>query len=198
MHRVLRCCGCETVFHQKSSSFSEDYEHVENPETGDTELDFNKTVTYWPAPSERRRPDWLTEWDIEDSTLHRILEETYNALDVDSRILAGIGVRTIFDRASEVLGVDPSLSFAKKLEALQTKGKIGEEERNDLEALTDAGGAAAHRGWQPSPQQMSTLMDTMENFIKRAIVMRSRIDQLKGTVPARTLRLPKPPSTGSS
>jgi hypothetical protein len=191
-HRVLKCCGCETVFHQKASSFSEEYEHVENPHTGEHELEFTETLTYWPAPAARRRPDWLDEWRIEDATLYRILDETYKALDVDSRILAGIGIRTVFDRASEVLKVDPDLSFKKKLEALEEKGKIGKEERSDLEVLTDAGGAAAHRAWQPTPEQISTLMDTMENFIKRAFVMRSRIDKLKTNLPPRGSASPRP------
>lgn len=190
-HRVLKCCGCETVYHQKASCFSEDYDHVENSETGQYEIEYQETLTYWPAPARRRRPDWLDEWEIEDGTLYRILEETYNALDVDSRILAGIGIRTAFDRASEVLKVDPNLPFKQKLEELEKNGKIGREERNDLEVLTDAGGAAAHRAWQPSPEEIITLMDTMENFIKRTFVMRSRIDKLKGKIPPRMPKIPK-------
>jgi hypothetical protein len=44
-------------------------------------------------------------------------------------------------------------------------GKIGRSERETLEILTDAGGAAAHRGWKPTVKQLDTLMTVGEQFL---------------------------------
>jgi hypothetical protein len=80
-----------------------------------------------------------------DADLYSLLKETYNALDVDARVLSATGARTIFDRASELLKIDPALTFMEKLDELQKKGHISSSERAQLDILTDAGGAAAHR-----------------------------------------------------
>src|SRR5262249_11815942 len=107
-------------------------------------------ITYWPVPSKRKPPDWVIELLSEDSVLYDLVTETYAALNNDAPVLAAVGLRTVFDRASEKMGVDPALSFAEKLDALERMGKMGRSERGTLEPLTDAGGAAAHRGWKPT------------------------------------------------
>jgi hypothetical protein len=145
-HRMLRCGGCKTVYFQESYVFSEDYDYDHHPVTGDPMMEYNVKITYWPAPAKRARPEWLSDLFGVDRGLHDLLEETYNVLDVDARVLAATGVRTTFDRASELLGVDPSLSFNEKLDEFLSNGKIGGDERKHLAILTDAGGAAAHRG----------------------------------------------------
>jgi hypothetical protein len=102
------------------------------------------TITYWPAPSKRKRPSWTNEL-IEDWDLYKLVLETYTALDNDAPVLAAMGLRTVFDRTSEKLGVDAAFGFAEKLDLLLKMGKIGQSEKGTLEVLTDAGGAAAHR-----------------------------------------------------
>ena len=58
---------------------------------------------------------------------------------------AAIGARTAFDRATEKLGIEPSLTFAEKLEKAKSDGLVGTNERNALEVMISAGSAAAHR-----------------------------------------------------
>ena len=79
-------------------------------------------------------------------------------------------MRTLFDRASKLLDVDPNFPFSKKLQELQSSGHIGNQEREVLSILVDAGSAAAHRGWQPSPEQLEPIFDTMEQFLERSFV----------------------------
>jgi hypothetical protein len=86
--------------------------------------------------------------------LEDLLTSVYTALDNDLRVLAAIGLRTAFDRASELLSVDPEKTFADKLSQLMANGDIGSTEKESLDVLTDAGGAAAHRGWKPNPKQL--------------------------------------------
>ena len=56
------------------------------------------------------RPDWLG--DLEDETLRQVLDEIYAALDGDQRVLAGIGARTVLDRAMVLNGADEASSFS--------------------------------------------------------------------------------------
>jgi hypothetical protein len=100
---MLECGGCKTVFFHVDSFFSEDY----GP---DGRLE--KRTTYYPAPAKRERPEWFSILHLE-SGLDSLLNETYNALDVDARVLSAIGARTVFDRVSELLKIDP-LSPSRK------------------------------------------------------------------------------------
>jgi hypothetical protein len=171
---MLECGGCKTVFFQQDYLFSEDI-GPDGPE---------RTITYYPAPAKRKRPDWFSPLDIE-SRLYDLLRETYNALDVDARVLSVSGARTIFDRVSELLKIDPTLTFREKLGELQSEGHISLSELRHLDILTDAGGAAAHRGWKPKPDQLDTVMSILENFIHRKFVIESEAKRLKAELPRR-------------
>jgi hypothetical protein len=117
------------------------------------------------------------------------LSEVYVALDNDLKVLAAIGMRTTFDRASEILGVHPELSFKDKLKGLNDAGHIGDGEMTAISVLTDAGSAAAHRGWSPTNTELDTMMEILEGFINRNLVLGNATLKLKGRLPA---RLPNP------
>jgi hypothetical protein len=118
--------------------------------------------------------------------------ELYGALDNDLRILAAIGIRTTYDIASELLGINAEMTFEKKLDALVTSGRIGKLDKARLEMVVDAGSASAHRGWQPLPEDLETMMDVLEHFIYESFVAPARKEKLdakaakvKKTVPPR-------------
>jgi hypothetical protein len=184
--RILQCGGCKSAYFQDIYIFSEDYDYDQGPD-GQPTMSYNERIEYYPAPAKRSRPEWLTFLDIERG-LFDLLEETYKALNVDARVLAATGARTVFDRASELLKVDPSLSFREKLDVLQQQGHIGRSEREHLDLLTDAGGAAALRGWKPSPAQLNTIMSIVEAFIYRKFVLDAEVKKLKKQIPARQKR----------
>jgi hypothetical protein len=177
---MLECGGCRTVYFREDYVFSEDF-GPDGPET---------RTTYYPAPAKRKRPEWFSFLNLE-GRLYGLLEETYNALDVDARVLSATGARTLFDRASELLKIDPALPFNEKLEQLQIKGHISSSERAHLDVLTDAGGAAAHRGWQPTPDLLDTIMTIVETFIHRKFVLEAEVKRLKKEIPRRQRRKKK-------
>jgi hypothetical protein len=172
---MLECGGCETIYFETRSSDSEEYD-----ENGPV-----VRVTYYPAPSKRQEPSWMWEVMFEDEALHLLLTETYAALNNDARVLAVVGLRTIFDRVSEKFGVDPNKSFKAKLDELVAKGKIGQTERDSLDVLTDAGSAAAHRGWRPSVGQLTILMNIGEAFLYRTIILDAEAQRLGKSIPKR-------------
>ncbi len=174
---ILECGGCKTVFFQEDAICSEDF-GPDGPE---------KRITYYPAPVKREPPGWFHWLDLEPG-LYNLLNETYNALDVDARVLSATGARTIFDRASELLKIDPALTFKEKLNQLQSKGHISASERTHLDILTDAGSAAAHRGWKPTAEQLNTVMAIVEAFIHRKFVLEAEVKRLKPQIPRRQRR----------
>lgn len=99
-------------------------------------------------------------------------------------------MRTAFDRATELLGVDPAKTFQQKLEDLFAAGKVGVAEKQTLAVLADAGGAAAHRGWKPQPKQLATMMDIVEAFCHRNFILDSQVVKLKPQIPAKQQRRP--------
>ena len=166
LYRIVKCAGCDTIYFQHESvevylknfdlemdpslpvadfaEFKEFFRDLErtNPE----EYECYEETSYWPIAS-RARPEWQK---LPDDVLIKLLNSVYAALENDDlRVLAAIGMRGVFERASELIGVDPDKAFAKKLDQLLRDGHIGIVEKDNLEVLTEAGSAAAHRGWEP-------------------------------------------------
>jgi len=187
---ILSCAGCETVFFRRESTFSEDWEVNTGP-NGEEEMEFTPTISYWPSPSKRTKPDWLDQLGLRDDTLYRLAEDIYTALDNDLGVLAAIGMRTNFDRASELLKIDTELTFENKLESLLAKGFVGQSEHDTLSILTDAGNAAAHRAWRPSLAQLNTLMSLLEQFLYRNFVLNRAVKALKPSIPPKKKRRKK-------
>jgi Domain of unknown function (DUF4145) len=203
-YRILQCRGCELAYFQRDEIFSEDGEA--DPDTGEYYIPHR--ITHWPAPpappapSKRKQPDWASpRFDLDseqfgvdselyaiDSDLASLFDDIYVALNNDLRVLSAIGIRMAFDRASELLGVDPAKSFAEKLVELAKLGRIGVSEKDTLDILTDAGSAAVHRGWKPKPEELDTMMNIIETFLYRTFILDAAAKRLKQNVPARQKR----------
>lgn len=192
-YRILQCPACDGVFFQTDSVFSEDYDVNEHPVTGEAEYEYTHTIEHWPPieKSRRERPAWLDKLSLIDSDLLSLLSGVYVALDREIDVLAAIGIRTVFDRASELLGINPARGFAEKLTDLMAAGKIGADEKAILNVLTDAGSAAAHRGWRPSLEQLDTMMGIIESFLYRTFLLGADAKRLRKKIPNRPKRKAK-------
>ena len=186
---ILECCGCERVYFRRDYWFSEWETIGSHPVTGEPQLERDVDTHYWPSPVTRQRPTWLDKITEADRDLGMLLNEMYSALDNDLRVLAAIAARTVFDRSAELLEIDPAISFRKKLEGLIANGKIGIDEQSTFEVLVDAGSAAAHRGWRPTPEELSTMIDMVESFLHRSFVVGEGIANLKASIPIKPNRV---------
>lgn len=190
-HTLLECRGCETVFYETSSWNSEDV----NPyydSMGETQYEVVKEVQTHPKPEAKTKPVWFDAMQKIDGQLHNILSQMYVGHDNHANILAAIGLRTALDRATEVLGIDPAKTFDEKLDQLRDGGWIGQTERDILGVVTDAGNAAAHRGWEPDSREVSELLSALEVFLHRAFIVGQKALTIKSSIPARPKRLPAP------
>jgi hypothetical protein len=177
---MLKCRGCDYVFVQTVSTNSEEY-YNSYAEDGSTETTHLESFKYWPALSKRKRPEWMSDYGIdaaEVEALSAAMLELYGALENDLHMLAAIGIRTAYDIASELLGIDSNLTFEKKLDALITSGRIGVLDKDRIETMVDAGSASAHRGWRPSPSDLNTMMDVLEHFVQESFVAPTRKQKL--------------------
>ena len=188
-HRILVCRGCETPFFQTESYFSEDIGHRYAPD-GSEEMYLIPEIQYFPSPIKRVRPDWILDLELYDFSLGSLVKDIYGCLDASLSVPAAIATRTAFDRATELLQINPEMSFEKKLDALVNLGKISLDERDILQVLIDAGSAAAHRGWAPKTQELNTLITFLESFLHRTFVLGEAARKLKSVVPSRPARPP--------
>lgn len=198
---LLKCRGCDNVFCQTIKTFSEDYSHYWDEELQEDAISFDETIAYWPAVAARKRPDWFVNQEFEISapdSLYGAMVEMYVALENDLMRLSASGIRTVFDVASEQLGIDPDLTFAGKLDALVSTSLINGVDRERLETLTEAGHASIHRGWMPQAEELGTMAEILEHFVHRAFVepalqrkLTERSAKLKKVVPPRKPRSKK-------
>ena len=175
--RILKCRGCESVYFQKESWPDEQF-------LGEHKI-LGPHVTHWPPPVKRPKPEWVSQ--LVDATLLNLLREVYGALNAGHRILAAIGARTALDRAMVLNGAKEASYLKEKREELRDKGVIGKHEFETLIKLVDAGSAAAHRAWMPKPEELTTLIDGMESFLHRTLVLKSAVNAID-TPP----RVPRP------
>lgn len=174
---ILQCRGCEFVFFQQQSRFSEDWDVHRDPSTGEETINYPVTVnTFSTLPAKasptfvRGMNDFVLPLSTIDEQLSHIMNEVYLAHSSESFILASVGLRTAFDRATEILEIDPGHLLGEKLQKLQDKGHVGEAQAKNLAVVVDAGNAAAHRGWAPTAEEFASLLAALEEFLRGAIL----------------------------
>lgn len=189
---VLECCGCNNLSVQRSYWFSEWDQLDQDPLTGQPRLIPGIKVTNWPPTTNRKKPDWVD--NLHDDVLRCVLDEVYEALNSGLIVLASIGTRTLIDRAMFLRIGDPTGGFAGKLNLMVDRGHIGMDEREILEAVTDAGSAAAHRGFVPRAEHLVTIVETTENFLHREFILKTAAGEVRTATPSRHSARSKGPS----
>ncbi|WP_145963307.1 hypothetical protein [Paracoccus mutanolyticus] len=76
-----------------------------------------------PSPASQTKPIWFDAIGKTDAQLQSILNEMYVAYDHGANILTAVGLRTALDRATEVIGIDPAMTFEEKLTELKNGTK---------------------------------------------------------------------------
>ena len=194
---LLVCQGCSNAFLQIEEHYSDEF-------LGSIGVDSkyfeNKKpfISTWPSPPKRKIPERFEKYRNHiyysySKLLGYMLVEVYKAYDKDLLILASGGIRTCFDIVSTSLGIDPNLSFAKKLEKLRDGGHVTEKEKDNLAVLVEAGNASAHRGWSPQSQDVSILLNILENFIENTIIKPIEKKILEKMAPTIKERIPPRP-----
>lgn len=194
---LLVCQGCSNAFLQIEYHYSE--ELLDSIGVGDDYFeDYKPTIETWPSPPKRRIPERFEKHGVHifgnySELLGRMLCEVYEAYEKDLLILASVGIRTCFDIVSTSIGLNPNLTFTKKLEKLRDGGHITEKEKDNLAVLVEAGNASAHRGWSPHSEEVNILLNILENFIENTIIKPIETKMLEETVATIKEKIPPRP-----
>lgn len=188
-HHLLQCNGCETVFYQQIEHFSE---HTTHEYIGGEYVEIPiDIITTFPPTQTFSVPPWVNKLEPVDAQLYLIFTEMYSTYVSNHFILSAIGLRTIFDRTTELLQIHPGLSLNEKVEKLKIEGFIGDTESVILKQVIDAGNAAAHRSWSPKKAEFEQLLEVIENFVLRTVLGNRSLDHITKNLPERVKRPPK-------
>src|SRR5262249_54024238 len=142
------------------------------------------TITHYPPAIARRAPDWVDEYSQHlvasgaikgvPNPVSAIMSEVYIAVQSGTRRLAAMGIRAALE-AVMTLRVGDQGSFAKNADALQAAGYLSQRQRLTLDAILDAGHATIHRGWEPTDQDLATLLDITESIVESVYIHEHRI-----------------------
>jgi hypothetical protein len=167
-HTLFICCGCESITLRRHLEHSEWEEHSE--------------TEFYPPQVSRRQPKWHDKLPYE---IQELLCEIYTALHSNSRRLALMGVRTVIDIFMlDKIGEDIG-TFNQKLQALVDRGYLGSQQKDILNVALDAGHAAAHRGYQPSPEVLNHTIDVVESLLQ-SYALEKDSNLVKGEIPSKS------------
>lgn len=187
-YEVLECCGCNGLSVRREFWLSEWDYMDQDPVTGEPRMIPGIETTYWPHATKKKKPDWAS--DLHDEPLRQVIGEVYDALNSGLIVLASIGTRTLLDRAMFLRVGDSEGGFRAKLNLMVERGYIGTDERDILLAITDAGSAAAHRGFSPSAEHLATIVATVETFLYRVFVLKPAAGAVRAATPPRRPQRP--------
>lgn len=153
-YQVLECQECDSVT-LRVRHWNDEAQWSQNKK------DYQDS--YYPPIVSRPKPIWF---DKLDPKLQDVLDEVYVALDANTRFLAAFGARTALDMLI-VDKIGDIGTFKDKLNKLESEGYIDSTEKELLDAVTEAGNAAAHRGYAPDEQLLNSVMDILESLFDR-------------------------------
>ncbi|AEF03276.1 DUF4145 domain-containing protein [Alteromonas naphthalenivorans] len=177
---MVKCCGCDSVKLMHSSWFSEICDEYGRPII---------EISYYPPAISRAEPKWLSEIggllpNNEMRFVRGLIKEIYSALHNDSRRLAAMGIRALIEHMM-ILEVTDNGSFKKNLEAFQKAGYLSDKQRTIIEPILEAGHAAIHRGYEPSSEDVITVIEITESLVETIYVHSKKAEKLKERVPQR-------------
>ena len=151
--------------------------HSHPPESGE-----------WCAPSWVNEYIWWPDTYVPVS-IYTLMEQIYSVLQHDAYWLAAMGIRGTLDLMM-IEKIGDVGRFEEKVDAFQKAGYLSERQAHILDIIIDAGSAAVHRKWAPSPCEIATLLDITNSIIETAYLHEKRARDLERNVPKR----PRPES----
>ncbi|WSG99919.1 DUF4145 domain-containing protein [Rhizobium ruizarguesonis] len=178
---ILECCGCNSISARRAFWFSE-HDTLSQAPDGRMLVERGVTETFYPGRTRRKRPAWTHK--VSEPVLGKLFDELYKALAADLLIVSSICARTLFDAASTIKVGDAG-NFRQKIDALVAQGMMSAADKEAVEAMTDAGNASAHRGYEPSFEQLMHIVDIVEGFIERQFYYPEVAKSLRSATPHR-------------
>jgi hypothetical protein len=120
-------------------------------------------------------------------SIYTLTEQIYSALQHDAYWLAAMGIRGTLDLVM-IEKIGDIGRFDEKVDAFQKAGYLSGRQRHVLDILIEAGSAAVHRKWVPSPCEIAALLDITNSIIETAYLHDKRASDLDRNVPPKRPR----------
>jgi hypothetical protein len=197
MHQMLSCLGCDEVTYRHQHYFSEDMDAEFNERTGKLEA-VSSHEEQFPSRQDRSPPDWVREFSTSDQEYRRelasLFDEVYAARGRKANRLAAIGARTALDILfTQQVGDEGR--FDQRLARLVEKLRLDKGLVDAANSVVGIGNAAAHRGVRPNDDQLSDLLDLVEEIIKAVYVTPEEQEELQQLLASKAekIKLATPP-----
>lgn len=143
----------ESSHHEYMSDFRNS---IRDKGVWDEERLFN--IYHYPSFGGSAVPEWTNELPEE---LMKLLWEIYAAKKKGLNTLCAMGIRAVIE-VFAVSKLGDIGGFAKKLAKLRASGHVSDAQYNILSIITEAGNAAAHRGFSPTSDQVGACLEVLE------------------------------------
>lgn len=163
-HQIVRCKGCKTLSFRSEASNSDDYIQVGEDKW---ELDINEKL--YPSRIEGLK-DLGNDVVYLPPDLRRVYAETTQALNNDSPVLAGIGLRALVEtvcKEKNAKGKD----LYDKINDLASNHVLTPSGADILHKVRTLGNKAAHEVKPHTPRQLSLAMSVVEHMLKDVYIL---------------------------
>lgn len=172
---LYECCGCENIVLRRRFWHTD----MERGESHEEDV-YN---TWYPPLIGRQIPIWHQKLD---ETEQRLISEIYAALHAKAFSLTLMGLRSLLD-VYMVKKVGDSGPFKSKLEKLVKMGFLSAAQLEQVEPAIEAGSAAAHRGYNPSSETVTFVLDLVEVLLHQDLLS-AQTSHVNADVPSRSRR----------
>lgn len=173
--KLYECRGCENIVLRRR------FWHTDM-DRGESEGEecYN---TWYPSLVGRQIPTWHKKLG---DTERRLITEIYTALHAKAFALTLMGLRALLD-VYMVKKVGDSGTFKSKLAQLVRIGSLSAAQLQQIEPALEAGSAAAHRGFDPSSEAVTFVLDVVELLLHQDL-LGSQVSQIIAGIPPRSVR----------
>jgi len=147
------------------------------------QLDLESTSLFDVAPSQHKVIGRLRGAEGIPSAIMSLMTEIYVAVEHRLYTLAAMGIRATLENVmKEKVGDRP---FKALVNEFQKAGYLSTRQALSLDVIIEAGHAAIHRGWKPTDEDVSTLLNITDSLIEIVYLHEDRARDLDKKVPRR-------------
>jgi len=167
-YQVVQCCGCKSISYRSAHINSEDYEQV-------SEHDFDSQVfeDLYPSRVEGRK-NLESYYHYLPIKVLRIYKETLVALNNNSPVLVGIGLRALVETICKDNKADGGNLF-KQIDALVAQSVLTPSGSKILHKIRTLGNDAAHEVKPHNAKQLSLAMDVIEHVLREVYILPNQV-----------------------
>lgn len=169
-YQIIECQGCKAISFRKTHSDSENLDFNADDEM----LEPIETSTLYPSRIEGRT-DLGYESKLLPPQIQIIYQETLQALNAYSPVLAGVGLRAIIETVCKEKSAE-GRNLYEKIDDLVEKKILTPSGASILHKIRTLGNKAAHEVTPHSAEQLGLAMEVAEHILKDVYILPKRMD----------------------